>query len=296
MPCYKPLRALRDESGAVRIVDKAAVFNFSVPCGRCIGCRLRYSQMWAIRCVHEAQLWPSNCAITLTYSDEFLPKGGSLDYEDFQLFLKRLRKFASKKGHKVRFFMGGEYGENGFRCHFHAILFNWDFEDKVVHQVRDGRPHLWTSATLDKLWGKGFATIGEATFDSAAYIARYIVKKQYGVNAESHYTRLDPNTGEIIYFRPEFAHMSLKPGIGYGWMHRFWRDVYDDLKVVSRGVKCPAPKYYVKYLEKCAEGIDVKQLEAKLQMGKLWRDNTPRRLQDKAHVASARLGLSRRFL
>lgn len=297
MPCYSPLRAIRGQDGNVRIVKSSALFDFSVSCGRCIGCRLRYSQMWAIRCVHEAQLWPDNCAVTLTYSDEFLPARGSLEYADFQKFLKRLRKYVSahNDGRKVRFFMGGEYGEEGGRPHFHALLFNWDFADKVVFQEREGKPHLWTSKALDKLWPWGFATIGEASFDSAAYIARYIVKKQYGANAQSHYTKLDVSTGELFEICPEFAHMSLKPGVGLDWMRLYWRDVFADLKVVSRGHKVPAPKYYLKYVSKLGD-YDEKKLKAKLEMGKLWRDNTPRRLQDKARVASARLGLSRRSI
>ena len=34
----------------------------------------------------------SNCFITLTYAPEHCPKDMSLNYEDFQLFMKRLRK------------------------------------------------------------------------------------------------------------------------------------------------------------------------------------------------------------
>lgn len=289
MPCYSPLRAQRSASGNVRVLKAAAVFDFSLPCGRCIGCRLHYSQMWAIRCVHEASLHSENCCVTLTYRPDSLPVDGNLVYRDFQLFLKRLRKFCAPV--KVRFFCGGEYGEKNMRPHFHALLFGFDFKDKVVYSERDGVPVLWTSAQADSLWKLGNVVVGEASFDSAAYIARYMLKKVHGDLATLHYA--DPDTGVML--NPEFAHMSLKPGIGFDWMRLYASDVFADLKLVSRGKKVSLPRYYLKYLSRLA-GYDEKILKRKLDMGRLWRDNTPRRLKDKARCAAARLGLSRRVL
>ena len=151
-----------------------------VPCGQCIGCRLERSRQWAIRCVHEASLHTDNCFITLTYSPDCLPSDGSLNHDDFQKFFKRLRKHIAPK--KIRYYMCGEYGEDlqqpsklG-RPHFHACLFGLDFDDKQLYIVRDD-VKLYTSATLEKIWGKGFVTIGDVTFESAAYVARYIAKK-----------------------------------------------------------------------------------------------------------------------
>ena len=79
-----------------------------LPCGQCIGCRLERSRQWAMRCLHEASLHENNAFITLTYDDSNLPRGGSLDYSDFQKFMKRLRK---RIGRKVSFYCGGEYGD-----------------------------------------------------------------------------------------------------------------------------------------------------------------------------------------
>ena len=101
MPCYHPLTGYlaRDanESGKRSIVfDPRKALGTDVvrqvPCGRCIGCRLERSRQWAVRCVHEASCWRDNCFITLTFSDQFLPKDGSLDVTYFQKFIKRLRK------------------------------------------------------------------------------------------------------------------------------------------------------------------------------------------------------------
>ncbi|QXP08170.1 MAG: replication initiator protein [Arizlama microvirus] len=291
MPCYSPLQAIQDEGGRVQIVGRGnALASFSLRCGRCIGCRLLYSQMWAIRCVHESKGWERNCVVTLTYRDADLPSDSNLVYRDFQLFMKRVRKHFAPD--TVRFFCGGEYGEKNGRPHFHAVLFNCDFDDKVVYKEREGRPVLWTSSRADKLWRLGDVVVGECTFDSAAYIARYVVKKVYGDLAALHY--VDPDTGVLLC--PEFAHMSLKPGIGFNWLSKFRSDVLVDLKITERGGhKVSLPRLYMKYLEKWAD-IEPLKLKQKLELGKLWRDNTPQRLRDKARVASARLGLANRVL
>ena len=299
MPCYSPIKARRRPDGSVVMlgsVHEPALLSqagsFALPCGRCIGCRLKYSQMWAIRCVHEASMYDQNCCVTLTYSDDHLPEHGDLVYRDFQLFMKRLRqKF---KGRLVRFFCGGEYGDKTLRPHFHALLFNFDFSDKVVYSERGGRPVLWSSAIADGLWRCGNVVVGEASFDSAAYIARYVTKKVYGDLAEQHYT--DPDTGYRL--TAEFAHMSLKNGgIGIPWLRKFGAGVARELTVVSDGKELYAPRAYVNYLSDFyEEHVGDVQEALKRKMAKLRVDNTPKRLHTKARVAAARLGLSRRVL
>jgi len=293
MPCYSPLRAFQHPDGRIQVVKSAAVFNFSLPCGRCIGCRLKYSQMWAIRCVHEASLHDLNCCVTLTYREEDLPRNGSLVYRDVQLFMKRFRKFIAPN--KVRFFCGGEYGSKTARPHYHMMIFNYDFPDKVVYKERQGVAVNWTSAIANRLWKLGDVVVGVADFNSAAYIARYVCDKVYGDLAADHYRFVDFSTGECADLTPEFAHMSNRPGIGAAWLRKYWKDVVQDLQCVHQGKKVSIPRTYVKYVSQLADVEDV-QRELKRRMQKLWRDNTPQRLRDKARVAAARLGLSRRVL
>ena len=118
--------AVRMSDGSVKFVSRnkrGVEGTLELPCGQCIGCRLERSRQWAMRCLHEASLYDSNSFITLTYDDSNLPYGGSLNYEDFQKFMKRLRKRINSK---VRFYMGGEYGSEGtMRPHFHACLFGY---------------------------------------------------------------------------------------------------------------------------------------------------------------------------
>lgn len=241
--------AVRMSDGSVRFVSRSkrgAQDSLELPCGQCVGCRLERSRQWAMRCLHEASLHQDNAFITLTYSDSNLPRGGSLDYSDFQNFMKRLRK---RVGTKVRFYCGGEYGEEQMRPHFHACLFGYDFPDKLYYKKTGSGQSIYTSKLLESLWPLGLSSVGSVTFESAAYIARYCVQKVTGDLAESHY-RVVTDDGEIIDRVPEFNHMSLKPGIGKPWLDKFRTDVFPRDYVVVNGVKTKPPKYYDRLFEK----------------------------------------------
>lgn len=230
-------------------------YSLRVPCGQCVGCRLDYSRQWAIRCMHESQLYEDNCFITLTYNDEFLPDNSSLDYDHWTKFMKRLRfKFPDSR---IRFYMGPEYGELSGRPHYHALLFNFDFTDKVLFSVRNGI-NLYVSEQLNRLWscpksGRsfGFASVGSVTFESAAYVARYMMKKVKGEDRLLRYfTKIDSDTGEIIPIAPEKARMSRMPGIASDWFKKYSSDVYpSDEVVMSGGRKSMPPRFYDKLLE-----------------------------------------------
>ena len=204
---------------------------------------------WALRCVHEATLYTDNCFITLTYNNDNLPDHNSLNKSDFVKFMKRLRK--KFKDRKIRYFHCGEYGEKYGRPHYHACIFNLDFYDKKIWTVRDGIP-LYTSDVLDSIWQKGYCTVGDVTFESAAYVARYLLKKITGDNALLHYAvNVDASTGEIyhpngeiITRQCEYTTMSRRPGLAKGWYENWKDDVFPSDFVVVRGKKMKPPKYY----------------------------------------------------
>jgi len=238
MPCYHPITGYRARSGRSPVTGLwPIVFSISsgykdlpvvVPCGQCIGCRLERSRVWAVRCVHESSLYLKNCFVTLTYANA----GSTLVKRDFVLFIKRLRK---KFGIGIRYFHCGEYGEKFLRPHHHACIFNFDFLDKKLWSVKHGN-RLYTSEILDELWGHGYCIVGEVTFDSAAYVARYIVKKVTGNMAESHYD------GRV----PEYNSMSRRPGIASSWFDKYKNDVLSIDGVIVDGHKCKPPRYYDK--------------------------------------------------
>lgn len=293
MPCYSPLQAyytsqLNSTTGKRIIVFKPDYFTVEevkLPCGQCIGCRLERSRQWAVRCMHEASLHEKNCFITLTYSTSNLPIDMSLDVREFQLFMKRLRK---QFGNGIRFFHCGEYGDKFRRPHFHACIFGMDFSDKYFWKYSESKNHfsnssdkipLFRSPILEKLWPFGYSSIGDVTFDSAAYVARYITKKITGKLAFDYY--IDKETG--IMLKPEYTTMSRGSkslgtgGIGKGWFDKFSKDVYPNDSVVVRGREMPPPKYYDRLYE-LEYPDDFQRLKEKRIAKVSLSDSTPERL------------------
>jgi len=343
MPCYSPLKGYLCQDG-FRMSPKGDCKPQTVPCGQCVGCRLERSRQWAVRCKHEADGWKRNCFITLTYNKENLPKNGSLVYEEFQMFMKRFRKrfsgYQPSAGKQfddisvldrlspfpyteviwpIRFYMCGEYGEQFGRPHFHACIFNFDFMDKYLWETTDAGSKIFRSKVLEELWPYGYSSIGDLTFSSAAYVARYIMKKITGKAADAHYETVD-EYGVVTWRKPEFNKMSLKPGIGFRWFQKYWNDVYkfdkdgDCVKdsVTVNGRQAKPPRYYDRLLERfddtssytTASG-DVVSYSQHMDAVKQFRedfisrvvdDNGPDRLRAKEEVAMARLSMLKRKL
>lgn len=255
MACFHPLQAYQTDDGMVLFHDKKGGRSLELPCGQCLGCRLERSRQWAMRMVNEAQMHSNNCFITLTYNPENLPPDCGLIKSDFQKFMKRLRRAYDHK--QIRFYHCGEYGDQTNRPHYHAILFNHNFDDwTYLFDSPSGSP-IYTSPTLEKIWNHGFVTIGEVSFESAAYIARYCVKKINGplkehINEETglrHYERINSFTGEISEVLQEYSTMSRRPGIGHSWISTYTTDCYPKDYTNIHGISMKPPKYYDRYLE-----------------------------------------------
>ena len=295
MPCYHPMPAVRMTDGSVKFISRnkrGVDGSLELPCGQCIGRRLERSRQWAMRCLHESSLHEQNAFITLTYDEANIPPGGSLNYRDFQLFMKRLRKVTGK----VSFYCGGEYGEITARPHYHACIFGFDFPDKQYFSKSSDGSKLYTSALLARLWPLGLSTTGDVTFASAAYIARYCVQKVTGDAAEAHY-RVITDDGEIIDRRPEFNKMSLNPAVGKRWLEKYMSDVYPRDYVIVNGVKTKPPKYYDTMFESINPGeyseiVARRELDSSLLAG----DNSYARLAVKEQVHKARCSQLKRGL
>jgi len=144
--------------------------------------------------------------------------------------------------------MCGEYGENFGRPHYHALIFGHRFDDLVKY-----KKDLWLSEKLENLWGMGFTPIGNITLQSAAYVARYIMKKMTGNEADAHYQKayVEESTGEItdtFKVEPEYNRMSTRPAIGKEWYKQFKNDIEDQTCHIN-GRTFPVPKYYLKQLK-----------------------------------------------
>lgn len=277
MPCYEPMVAVRNPGGKLVFSHKASplgrIGQIILPCRKCIGCRLDYSKQWALRCVHEAQMHEHNCMLTLTYNNDYLPKDHSLNHEHFQVFIRSLRK----KTHKpIRYFMCGEYGEatskNNMvaRPHYHCLLFGISFhEDRKIHYRKEMKKSqlkipIYRSSLLESTWQRGFSEIGSVTYQSAAYVARYVLKKQSSLPGTNRIETFDAETGEINGSKVnEYTKMSLKPGIGQTWYQKYngdidWTGENDKTNqpgrphIINPATKTAAqiPQYYKKLHEK----------------------------------------------
>lgn len=297
MSCYSPITLYRSKSGRDRVTGRWPLSTASegyrdrpvdVACGRCVGCRLDRSRVWATRLMHELKMHESAYFVTLTYDDEHLVWGSefaTLFPPHVSLFIRSLRKRSKQK---VRYYAVGEYGESTGRPHYHAILFGLHLSDLKFHSTSNGH-NLYTSKFMDSVWSYGHVTIGSVTFESCAYCARYMMKKQYGQNS-SIYSELG--------VEPEFARMSLKPGIGLKFYEKFESDIFPADQVVLRGgVRSKPPRYYFeKYAKsnpKSAKKIVLeREAAAKASQG----DNTPRRRAIKEVIKKAQITLLKRKL
>lgn len=296
MACYKPLYGTRRKDGKLSVRRDPWYYQFRetmlvVSCGQCTGCRLERSRQWAVRITHEAQMHEANSFLTLTYDDAHLPPDLSLRIRDFQLFMKRLRKWranedkvANKEPYRLRFFHCGEYGDLRSRPHYHACLFGEDFSSDRKHFKGSAENKLYTSKLLDTLWGHGYAVIGNLTFDSAAYVARYCMKKITGPKSVEHYNGR----------KPEYTSMSRRPGIGKPWLDKYKSDVYPDDFVISKGNKAQPPKYYdgQYQLENPTVMAEIKKRREERNADD--PNNHPDRLLVRETVAKARLNQSNR--
>lgn len=229
-----------------------------LPCGQCTGCRVQRSREWANRCMMELQYHDSAYFVTLTYDDMNAPRSWYADPDtgeamqsltlcprDFTLFMKRLRK--AFPDDEIRFFMSGEYGSKTFRPHYHVILYGLHLDDLRFYKFNELRQPLYNSEKLSKIWSDpkthepyGFVVVGEVTWETCAYTARYVLKKLNG-EAAKFYTDFN--------IEPQFNRMSRKPGIAA----KFFEDhpdmyKYDfiNLPTAKGGIKFRPPRYFDK--------------------------------------------------
>lgn len=308
MPCYGPLTAYYsaevNSSGKRSLIfDKKKSYSgvpLRIPCGKCIGCKLERSRQWAMRCVHENRMHKRSVFVTLTYDDDHLPKGGTLVKKDLSTFINNLREYHRyHTGEKMKFYACGEYGETTRRPHYHAILFGIDFTDRRKSGA-NRRGDAWsTSKTLTDIWGNGHTLCGDVTFDSCAYVARYVTKKITGPKADAHYTVQDGN-GEVFTLLPEFTLMSRRPGIGHSYFSKYGAEIYGDPgspapdNVIINGKAVPPPRAYDLYFglqdpEKLAKTKVLRRRKALLNKA----DNTSRRRLVRETVVRAKLKLKK---
>lgn len=223
MTCTKPIE-----------IDGALSF----PCGKCMHCRIQRTQEWTIRIMHESLYWDKIVFITLTYDDENVPVNGSLEPEEFTLWMKRFRK---DLGRKIKIFGNGEYGDKNGRPHYHVIVFGASVDDFEQHHSLPGK-------FQHRSWLYGFLDVKAFEEFRARYVAGYITKKLYGEMADEVYGGA----------HPPFQRSS--HGLGKMWAIDHKDSIQENQCIFFKGVRMNVPRYYCKIL-----GLDLSQFNDEKQ-------------------------------
>lgn len=294
MACAGPLTAYRSKelspNGKRGIVFKRDLsltgIPFELPCGKCFLCRLEYSRQWAVRLMHEKRMHEDSSFVTLTYDDRSIMDDGSLVKSDLVGFCKRLHnRLLRSRGKGIRYYGVGEYGDSTNRPHYHALIFGYQFQNPQYYKTTKAGFKLYVCSELDDLWPYGLHSFGDVTFESAAYCARYVIKKMNGVKAEDHYM------GRV----PEFSIMSRRPGIAAGYYDRFGSEVYNSDSVVINGREVRPPRFYDLRFE-ITDAKRLEKLKAQRKRAALRNKDfkSSRRRYVVERVRMARMSLSRR--
>ena len=247
-----------------------------IRCQQCASCRLKSSFDWAIRCSLEAEEHEHNYFVTLTYDDFHLPRGEFVDFKgdvydsnlrlkDCQLFLKNLREWErtvnSNTGVKV--FYCGEYGDLNGRPHYHLCLFGVSNIPDLVFQRRSGEFNYYKSVLYESFWSdkslglgipRGFVDITDLSFDTVAYTARYVMKKQKGLIKKDFLEFYNTLSDPLPLRTQPFICMSRRPGLAASYYERnkgqiLSEDLIKDQKKFKLYAVMPA-RYFSKLLER----------------------------------------------
>nr|QQL13322.1 MAG: replication initiator protein [Gokushovirinae sp.] len=208
--------------------------------------------------------------------------------------MKRLR---FNTGQKIRFFAAGEYGTNSFRPHYHALFFGLRLDDLTPYKKSPQGYPYFNSATLDKCWtddegnSKGFIVVGRLTWETCAYTARYIMKKQRGPEAAESYAALG--------LSPEFSLMSRRPGIArqyYDDHPEMWKYDLINLSTSQGGKSMPHPLYFRRLFE-IDDPLTAREFSEVRRLKAIRKTSQKMRLTDKEYcdmlVAEEEVRLSR---
>lgn len=261
MQCTRPVYVLDDEG------------FMAVPCGKCVMCKIAKQREWALRVQHELPYHAGAVFATLTYRDEDLPPDLALHKQVFRAFVKRLR--AALEPRRMRYLGCGEYGDprevsesdprkalwvaRGFaRPHYHAILFGVTLDEHELRLVDPRRTEPgWKSlrGPVNDAWGYGYVVLGSVTYNSAAYVIRYMEKK------------FDKAENRRVYGALQAPFQLQSQGLGRQYALDNRERLVQDLGVRVKGKPVGLPRYYQKIL--LTADSDKARLYAKAEQAEL---------------------------
>lgn len=291
MRCTSPITAWESPSGGSPILSPWSGVElgreFLIGCGKCLGCQLDRSSSWATRAVHESRYFDALSFLTLSWADAHMPANPEDARHELRKFVMRVRKMF---GPGLRFFGCMELGERFSRPHAHFCVYGEAFTEDAepVAKSKTGNV-LWRSPVLERLWTGGFSWVGEFSAESAAYVARYCVKK---ADQPSSVSLAHPVTGEVVdwptVYRPFYP---LRPALGVRFVDEFPQDCWSGLRARG-GARIRTPRAYSKRLERLDPArYDERKSEtiAAVTAARDLHEESPARLAVKAEVMRARL-------
>lgn len=204
------------------------------PCGHCAACRKNDTVEWGLRSYFEAQSYEQSVFVTLTYDDEHLLQSKMPGYSGL-LSPTHIKDFCKSFSYynraPFRYFIGGEYGENTNRAHYHAVLFG----------VRINSPaftdRFWVDSkqgynSYCKAWPYGFILLQPLTPQRCFYAAKYATK----------YSKDMIDEMKLFGQQPPFRRMS--KGLGLNWFLQHKDEVVLRGYITFKGCKIRIPRYY----------------------------------------------------
>lgn len=253
------------------------------PCGKCFDCKRNRASGWSFRLMQEFKRSVSAQFITLTYNTDHVPmkpNGMSLCKEQFQLFMKRLRRTHERRYKKyrermrkqkvkvyeqlnpIKYYAVGEYGGKTRRPHYHIIIFNAYVEDIEK---------CWTHPVTRQPYGE--IHCGECNDLTVGYTLKYIQKAktipQYqGDQREPEFSLMSKGLGN------NYITDNMKRWHKRGGESRYYAPLYD-------GVKAPLPRYYKEkiytalerqVIGKKLQNLDIKKMPFNFEANKIRRN------------------------
>lgn len=224
------------------IVIHVNTSNYTVPCGRCMNCRIKHQSGLEFLCTKELlyrySLGQGASFVTLTYTDEHVPKNKygymTLRKSDLQKFFKRVRKNIADNNYPFNFsyVACGEYGDTLSRSHYHIVFLGLtDAEAQLVCR---------------KAWPYGLIDVGPLTSGGLRYVLKYCSKTAFNSDVKA------------LEEQNEIEHQFLCHSVKLG---RHWIDTHiDDIvsngfTFLQKGVRVPLPKSVMQYVSK-KTGVD----------------------------------------
>lgn len=263
-----------------------------LPCGRCPLCLNKKVNEWSLRLKHELAYYRNAMFVTFTYSNDYVPLVSGINREWFvstfdrtrprvynqfttidkshiQKYFKLLRYHYFKIFNKkcdIKYFVACEYGDKTDRAHWHAIILGLDYRNK---QHCDLVKSIWKYSKDTR--------IGDASYASARYVAKYCNKVEKKYNERDLYL----NAGRV----PACKMSSL--GLGKRYCMDNKDNIYHNLFITENKFKKSIPRQYLRWLSSVFSDIKDKVKALTLKRSKDLFDNTLKRFAlTRKHIKS----------